>query len=690
MSDAPIILIPVSSEQQLDNLSSLIVPIARARHARLILLRVKRPVYGNAAVVRSDEKWLDGCVQKLRAQGIETELKLRRGHNIAGVIREAVVEIQPALLVLSWVREPSTRPDATYDLQDLLLDVPCNLVVWRGEKQAPPPPRRILIPSAGGPNAEWALSLAGDLIHTYHGELTLLSVQPQQADESSFVQAHQAMRAVLDENLDTTDPDFSPDKIHLRIQRASSPTAGILAAANSGEYDLLMIGATREGVLNRLIFGEVPDKVARQAQIPVLVIKRPLPRRITLARTLWEKLRSIAPTLSEAEKIEAYRGLRRNARDDADFMTMSGLSTTIAALGLLLNSPAVVIGAMLVAPLMSAIVSLGLAVVQGDKRLLKLAVRTTTQGVLLSVAISFLLGLLVPGDQVTHEMQARAYPSLLDLAVALASGAAGAYALCRKDVSTSLPGVAIAVALVPPLATIGLALSQGNWQIAGGATLLFFTNLVAIASMGAFVFLLLGFQPEMGHSARLRLFARGWWGLLILLVLISSLLGWLTYRSTRESMLNSSLKQVLSAELAQMPGVSLREVTWKKGENDEIQVLVEVESTQTLSHTAAKTLQTALTEALQQPIALVLQVIPTTRLDPLATNTPTATPTPTTTPTVTPSPTTSPTPSPTVTPTPFSTPTPSLLPSLTPTVTLPPPATLTPHLPASATATPRP
>lgn len=667
MNDTPTILMPVSSSRQLDNLSTLIIPLAQARKARLILLHVERPLYGSTPSSQPVEEWLEEWVQKFRKQGIDTELMYRRGHNIAGAIREAVAEIQPSLLVLSWLRESSSRGGMVYDLQDLLLDVPCNLVVWRGEQQAPSLPRRILIPSAGGPNAEWALSLASDLIHVYDGELTLLSVQPQQAEETSFQQAHEDMRAMLDSYLEAHDPDLSPEKIHLRIQRATSPTTGILAAANSGEYDFLMIGATREGVLNRLIFGEIPDKVARQAQIPVLVIKRPLPRRITLARSLWDRLRSTAPALSEAEKIEAYRSLRRNARADTDFLTMIGLSTTIAALGLLLNSPAVVIGAMLVAPLMSAIVALGLGVVQGDERLLKLALRTTAYGVLLSVGISFLLGVLIPGDHVTHEMQARAYPSLLDLAVALASGAAGAYALCRKDVSTSLSGVAIAVALVPPLATIGLAISQLNWQIAGGATLLFLTNLVAIAAMGSFVFLLLGFQPEMGHSARLRLFARGWWGMLILLVLISSILGWLTYRSACESKLNRSLQQALAQELDKMPGVSLREVTWEKGDQGELQVLVEVESTRTLSHTAARTLQSALTESLHRPIALILQVIPTTRLDPLATNTPLPTATHTATPT--PFPSLTPTPSPTATPTFIPTPTPSSSPSPSPTLT---------------------
>ncbi len=166
---------------------------------------------------------------------------------------------------------------------------------------------------------------------------------------------------------------------------------------------------------------------------------------------------------------------------------------------------------------------------------LGIAVKTTARGVVVSVGIALLMGLLIPGDTITAEMHSRATPSLLDLAVALASGAVGAYALCRKDVSTSLPGVAIAVALVPPLATVGLALSAGAWSIAAGAGLLFLTNLVAIAAMGGFVFLLLGFQPEPGRRDRMQLFTRGWRSLILLLVVISLLLAWFTLRTSAEA-----------------------------------------------------------------------------------------------------------------------------------------------------------
>ena len=401
-----------------------------------------------------------------------------------------------------------------------------------------------------------------------------------------------------------------------------------------------MIGASREGVLNRLVFGEVTEKVARQAHIPVLVIKRPLSRTVTLIRTVWEGVTSRAPRLTEGEKIDAYREIRRNARPDIDFYTMMALSTAIATLGLLLDSAAVVIGAMLVAPLMSAIIPLGLGVVQGDVRLLRLAIDSTLRGVLIAVVIALTIGIIVPGDSVTAEMASRASPSLLDLGVALASGAAAAYALSRKDMSASLPGVAIAVALVPPLAVVGLSLSQGQWSIVAGASLLLVTNLVAIAAMGGFVFLLLGFQPEPERRERMLVFTRMWQMLIILLLLISLPLAWLTVRSFGEAKLQYTLQQTLMQELEEMPGVEFRDYDTSVDEEGVLNVSVEVESTRTIHHQKSVELQERLVEVLNRPVALVLKIIPTTRLDalepptpiPTATPTQTATPAPTNTP----------------------------------------------------------
>jgi uncharacterized hydrophobic protein (TIGR00271 family) len=141
----------------------------------------------------------------------------------------------------------------------------------------------------------------------------------------------------------------------------------------------------------------------------------------------------------------------------------------------------VVIGAMLVAPLMTPLLGLGLALVQGNPVLARISSRAIAHGLVVSLLVGLVIGRMTPGfEEPTREMLARGGPSLLDLVVAFASGLAAAYASSRPGLIAALPGVAIAAALVPPIATSGLALSLGNLHLAAGSLLLFSINMVTI------------------------------------------------------------------------------------------------------------------------------------------------------------------------------------------------------------------
>lgn len=177
------------------------------------------------------------------------------------------------------------------------------------------------------------------------------------------------------------------------------------------------------------------------------------------------------------------------------FWALQAFAIVIATMGMSANSAAVVIGAMLVAPLMTPImaVSTSLALGWPQRAIVPLV------GALLasagSVALAFVLHSLITTPAVTDEILARTSPDLRDLFIALAAGAAGALGTAREDVSSSLPGVAVAVALVPPLAAIGVCLQMGQIDLASGAFLLFATNLVAIILAGILVLLWCGFVP---------------------------------------------------------------------------------------------------------------------------------------------------------------------------------------------------
>lgn len=200
---------------------------------------------------------------------------------------------------------------------------------------------------------------------------------------------------------------------------------------------------------------------------------------------------------------EIYEDIAEGRQFHAVYLMMLVLSALIALLGLLLNSPAVIIGAMLISPLIGPILSSGLALTLADWDLGRKAVRNIGLSVVEAVAISALVTFFSPLKEATPEIIARTSPNLMDLGVAFFSGIAGTLALCsKKGGLTVIPGVAIATAVIPPLSTVGYGLATAQWSIAGGAFMLFFTNLMAIIVSADLTFLAAGFRPEQQMSKR--------------------------------------------------------------------------------------------------------------------------------------------------------------------------------------------
>jgi len=178
------------------------------------------------------------------------------------------------------------------------------------------------------------------------------------------------------------------------------------------------------------------------------------------------------------------------ARKLSRYWVLLSLAAVIATAGIVADSTATVIGAMIVAPLMTPILGTVLSVVTGDRANLVRSVGLVAGGVVAVVGIAWLVALLVPIDVVADtnaQVAARVHPRLIDLVAAIATGAVGSFALVRSDVSDTLPGVAIAISLVPPLAVVGLTLEAGARGQAAGAMLLFLTNVGAILLSGLVV-----------------------------------------------------------------------------------------------------------------------------------------------------------------------------------------------------------
>jgi uncharacterized hydrophobic protein (TIGR00271 family) len=287
--------------------------------------------------------------------------------------------------------------------------------------------------------------------------------------------------------------------------------------------------------------------------------------------------------------------------------TMLVLSVAIATLAVLQDSTAVVIGAMLVAPLMTPILGLAAALVSGWATRALRSLGLIVAGVVVAVGLAFVISswvpAVVPFDS-NSQIASRVSPTLLDMFVALAAGAAGAFATADRRVASSLGGVAIAVALVPPLSVVGVSLGAGRPDDAAGAMLLFATNFVSIVLAAAVMWVLTGVADPtaLRHGGRRILVTLAPFVAAALLVLLPLLLttdGLLTTTSQQRS-----AQDAVSDWLDDAPTLRLADVTVS---GDTVEVSLDGPSDDLPELT---TLRSSLTDALGQPVAVEVEVTP--------------------------------------------------------------------------------
>ena len=192
---------------------------------------------------------------------------------------------------------------------------------------------------------------------------------------------------------------------------------------------------------------------------------------------------------------ELYSQIEKNTRLDGNFLILVFLSTVVAAIGLLENNVAVVIGAMVIAPLLGPNIALAFAATLGDRDLLLKSFKTNMVGVLFALSLSVAIGWFWPPITLNPEILARTSVGFDDVVLALASGAAAVLSL-TSGVASALVGVMVAVALLPPTATLGMVLASGQHQLASGAALLLAVNIVCVNASANLVFLFKGVRPR--------------------------------------------------------------------------------------------------------------------------------------------------------------------------------------------------
>jgi uncharacterized hydrophobic protein (TIGR00271 family) len=291
------------------------------------------------------------------------------------------------------------------------------------------------------------------------------------------------------------------------------------------------------------------------------------------------------------------------------FGVLLTLATIIATAGVLGDSTATVIGAMIIAPLMTPIMATAAALVTGRMGRAGRSLLLVAVGVISVVGLSWLYGTLYTGVisfDSNSQILGRISPRLIDLIAALASGAAGAFCMAREDISDSLPGVAISISLVPPLCVAGLSLQAGQWDAAGGAFLLFLTNFLSILLAGGGVLALLGLSRaalvEIKGPARRNAFIV----IIIAVLLVAVPLAITGRRVTEEARIEGASKVIATR--------------WVVGTDYEVQRVSAAPDDLTIvivghgPQPAFADLVTALQTTLQRPVKVILNVVPAEKM----------------------------------------------------------------------------
>jgi uncharacterized hydrophobic protein (TIGR00271 family) len=419
------------------------IAVARAQGGEVLALRVvsaRDELSIQWVRAAAEKEWRDLAeltTKMATAAGVNIEPLVRMAPTIEDGVLATAGEYDVDLILLGVAAgERVEGPGDLSSFDRIFLATSRPIGVLKGD--LPAEVRSISVGTAGGPHAPVALFFADRLAATVGASLECLTVVPRSMPVELGAEA-------LQRTLDKAQPAGAVEQ---RSVVVDSLRQGLLDETES--KDILVLGASIDRLLGQTVTGGLPAEVAGERSGSTIVFKRAEEATRFWIRRFWELISRPLPTLTVQERSEVYLQMRHMARAGVDFYALISLAAAIAILGLLLDSSAVIIGAMLVAPLMSPILAMANGVVQGNAVMFRRAGISTFKGAIVAIAVATVVTMLVPDLRPTGEIMARVEPNLLDLLVALAAGAAAAYAVSRAAVAAALPGVAISVALVPP------------------------------------------------------------------------------------------------------------------------------------------------------------------------------------------------------------------------------------------------
>ena len=328
-----------------------------------------------------------------------------------------------------------------------------------------------------------------------------------------------------------------------------------------------------------------------------------------------EKIKEIKKYISpfridEERQSKVYGEIKENAKGDFDFFVLTIFSAIIITLGLIVDSSAVVIGGMLLAPLVWPVLALSLAIIKGRSGLLQSSVSTLFRSTVVILLISFVLGFISPDYALRgSEFISRTSPTIFELFIALAAGFVGAFVITYPKIGAAIAGVVVAAALVPPITVMGLSVAHGNLEMAGGAFILYLSNLIAVTFSASILFLISKFKgpsTETGQDKRKNNIR---WTLIFLIVMAIPLL-LITSEAIKEKNQQNAIRQIIDAKfpMATITSVNIED-------KDEVVIIdVTIQHSDILTENQVDNLADMLSQKMNKSVVPRITVVPIVKL----------------------------------------------------------------------------
>ena len=587
---ARVALVPIANPETAADLLHLAAALAHPTEGKIIALVVSLgDVEGKAQSIEQ----LEPIIEEIRVEGLTIEIKSQTATSVSRGILDGIRETGADLVILGLKQHRRGQVELGTVVESVLKTATCDVLIYRrGTHEVRFD--KVIVPIDTDTQSKVAARMGIRLAARRKTPIEAIHVQPGNRAQFEGL-------ALIEQTLsDLPGHQF----VKRTVVNGVDPVASIITRAD--EDDLVIVGFNKRSDFERLVFGDIAWGMLEKASGTVIMVSRAIGKDTTINRNLRRFLTWLHPALTNVEQDDIVEMARRNATFNIDYVMLILVSAALATLGLLLNSAAVIIGAMLVAPLMSPLVAMSVTLTVGRVWIAQRAVITLISGFVMALIMAMFLGSLLPTNLPTPEMLARGAPTLLDAAVAFASGVVGAYATARKDIPAALAGVAIAAALMPPVCTIGLGIALNEPDLAFGATVLFLTNIISIIGAGILIFAWLGMRFRRYENIKL------WHQIVavLLLILFALPIGGelfaLTHRNGTQNIIRNELDNQLT------PDAELVSVEFIQA--DPVRVIATVRAENEIAQARINELQEEIASQLGEPVQLELVVMQVIRL----------------------------------------------------------------------------